>query len=458
MSVDDVVLRNHFHLSRECGELTEWLCGAEPGVFTIDFKAPDLPSFLGQYFYQVSPWPVLISEQVRDQFSEIVRELPALMCRCILKFYENDLAGFSARYQVPELAYHLLGETEAGADDQLVRYDLVMVGQRPRLLEANVGTNIGGWQISWLWQQLADNVKRHPDAAQWSLSHTSPAESFLRHVHRATHAHVGAKAIGNVLLMVDDFYLEHGFHQDLSTLYQRIAAETNLPGKLLFACDLDGLTFNAAGRAVLRGEIVDCVLMTASSKKMGAELSRAHVRRLVFYPDNAIYTILGDKINFAVMHAMRSAGKLCAVDSRLVEQLVPWSAFLTEQPLVWGDRRGTARELSLAHKDELVLKRGFSFQGKDVYVGRFQSEAEWARAIAAAGTSGDWLVQEYCEPDRLYAPAVESGAIDEHDVVWGVFGFGRDYGGSWGRMMKSATGEGVVNSARGAKEFLVLEV
>lgn len=458
MSSDDVVLGNHFQLSRECGELTQWLCGNPPHSFSIDFKAPGLPSFLGQYFYEVSPWPVLISAQVREQFSEVVREFPALMSRCILKFYEGDLAGFSARYQVPELIYHLLGETEGGADDQLVRYDLVLVDRQPKLLEANVGSNIGGWQISWLWEQLAESVKRHPAGGDWSLSHTSPAESFLRHIHRATHAHVGAKAVGNVLLMVDEFYLKHGFHKDLSAIYQRLVAETELPGKLLFACDLEGLSFNAAGRAVLRGEIVDCVLMTASSQKMGAELSRAHVRRLLFYPDNAIYTMLGDKTNFAVMHAMRNAGKLSANDARLVEHLVPWSAFLTEQPVVWGDRSGTVRELSLAYKDDLVLKRGLSFQGKDVFVGRFQTPEQWAQAIEAAGTTGDWLVQEYCRPDRLYAPAAESGAVDEHDAVWGVFGFGRSYGGSWGRMMKSATGEGVVNSARGAKEFLVLEV
>ena len=86
MSPEDDVLRNHFHLSRECGELTQWLCGNPARTFSINFKAHGLPSFLGQYFYEVSPWPVLISAQMREQFSEVVRGFPALMSRCILKF------------------------------------------------------------------------------------------------------------------------------------------------------------------------------------------------------------------------------------------------------------------------------------------------------------------------------------------------------------------------------------
>lgn len=458
MSSDDATLRNHFQLSRECGELTTLLRSEGADSLQLDLKASDLPRFLSEYFYAISPWPVVISQPVRERFCEIVRETPALMSRAILKYYENNLAGFGAHYRLPELAYHLLGEVIADASDILVRYDIVLVDGQPKLLEANVGSNIGGWQTGWLSPQLIEQVKRRPEAADWPLYHPSTIEAFFRHIHHTTHAHVGRKSRGNVFLVFDEFYLQHGLHHEMQRIFERVVAETPWPGKLFADRNLDGLSFNTDGRLVFRGEEVDALLATAaSSKRLAAELSRAHIRRLLFFPDNSIQTILGDKANFAILHAVKNAGKLSARESRFVEDNVPWTVFLTETPLSWKGRSGKPAELALVFKDNLVLKRGLSFQGKDVYVGRFHNDAEWAQVVAAAGTTGEWILQEYCRPDRLYAPDEELG-VTEHDAVWGVFGFGKKYGGTWGRLMVSETGQGVLNCARGAKEFLILEV
>jgi len=111
-----------------------------------------------------------------------------------------------------------------------------------------------------------------------------------------------------------------------------------------------------------------------------------------------------------------------------------------------------------AGRADLVLKRGMSNQGKHVFVGRYLTDDEWSAALESVDTPGDWIVQAYCPPDRLYAPDDTGTAPVEHEAIWGVFGFGQTYGGAFGRLMPCDQSRGVINSARGAKECAIFEV
>jgi hypothetical protein len=122
----------------------------------------------------------------------------------------------------------------------------------------------------------------------------------------------------------------------------------------------------------------------------------------------------------------------------------------------WEGDEAPVRDLALARKDDLVLKRGTSRQGMHVVVGRCLSDSECAAAVECAGRKASWLVQQYCQSDRLYAP--DGRGVTEHDAVCGVFGLGREYGGAFVRLMDSTVSRGEVNAARGEKEGAVLEV
>ncbi len=92
--LDKRILRNHDHLSTQCGELTRDLCADEHAhAFQVDLAAAGLPRFLAEYAYPVSPWPLLISSAVKATFANIVREAPSLIGRAILRFYERGLTA-----------------------------------------------------------------------------------------------------------------------------------------------------------------------------------------------------------------------------------------------------------------------------------------------------------------------------------------------------------------------------
>ena len=455
--LNENTLRNHYNLSRECGEVTRALCeDDEARFFRLDRDRPEFPRLMADCRYPVSAWPLLLSTETINRFTEIVREVPSLIFRAARRCYEYAPRRFRARYPLPDLAYERL--CDAGEPTNvLVRWDFVLVDNVPKLLEANVGSRAGGWRSDWFWPQLAEMIRHRPGSEHWKLSHTNILDMFCRYMHRAVRAHVKQVTTGNILVIFAPYFFQYGFDEELSALYDQTLAGTAHPGRLLFDDNVDSLTIRNDGRIEYRGDVIDGIMGTSEHATIPPEMNEAHLKRMIFYPDNELHLMLDDKSNFATLCQAKAAGWLDEHDARLVEDYVPWTALLTTDPVEWEGEKVSARDLALASKDALVLKRGVSCQGKDVYVGRFLSPEEWSTVIERAGTSGDWVIQAYCPPDRLYAPNGES-VVTEHEAVWGVFGLGGEYGGVFGRLMEPDRGCGVVNVARGATMAVVLEV
>jgi len=205
----------------------------------------------------------LISAEIRTTFDRIVQEVPSLIARGILAFYAGDSDGFRARYRLPPVVFQLLPEMRNELTDLVVRYDIALVERQPKLLEINVGSKCGGWQV-------------------------------------------------------------------VRAMYARIVAESSTGGEVKFDDTFGAMTFDASGRVRHRGEIVDCVLISASDLQVPAELSLAHFRRLVFCPDNRLRALIADKANFAILHAVKAAGGLDARDAGLVDDYIPFAAFLSD--------------------------------------------------------------------------------------------------------------------------------
>jgi len=119
----------------------------------------------------------------------------------------------------------------------------------------------------------------------------------------------------------------------------------------------------------------------------------------------------------------------------------------------------TVPELLRTRREDMVLKRGMSSQGQDVFVGRFTTPDKWEHRLCAALAEGGWLAQEYLVSRPYLFQHGEEGCC-AHDAVWGTFCFGHTYGGGFLRLAprSSVTYKGVLNSARGAVEAIFYEI
>ena len=67
-----------------------------------------------------------------------------------------------------------------------------------------------------------------------------------------------------------------------------------------------------------------------------------------------------------------------------------------------------------------------------------------------------WIIQQFNAPDPIAAVG-ENGEVANYNPVWGIFAVGSHYCGAQIRANKTDQGDGIINSANGACEFVVFE-
>jgi hypothetical protein len=165
----------------------------------------------------------------------------------------------------------------------------------------------------------------------------------------------------------------------------------------------------------------------------------------------------GDKRCLSLLSEYAASGRFDERERQVIERYVPWGRDLIAGPVEYQGVRHDLVGLLRRERERFVLKKGWSWEGRDVVVGRFIPQGEWERWIDQTLAAGGWLAQEYVESLPYLYQHGEQGA-EIHSVVWGTFCLGGRYGGGFLRMMPNGQGDGVINSARGATEGYIFEV
>jgi hypothetical protein len=109
-----------------------------------------------------------------------------------------------------------------------------------------------------------------------------------------------------------------------------------------------------------------------------------------------------------------------------------------------------------SHRESLVLKPARSAHGDNVHLGPATAPETWSRVLREALSKRDWIVQEYHQSRPYLCQYGEDGCA-VHDMIWGIFVFGSQYGGGFLRVMPRWKIE-PINAAKGAEEGILFEV
>lgn len=435
--------------------------GAQAGD-GLDLRAVSVPLFLRDYAFPVSAWPAFLpAATLRNEIEPLLQALPGLMYRAIGLHFGDDSEAFSDYFGWPAGLLPALRETPPDPAETLVRYDAVLADAGLQLLELNCCSSIGGWLHDW----LAAGVQARLDSlgGDWNVRYRGVFAAMLEHAFERLQVQAPAGAVGNVLVHADarssPAVLED-FRQRLQAVYDQVRPAQFAAGRILVCTRADAIVF---GSDAVRhdGQRVDVVLLSFAaegelSDAFYERLTAARLRNQLVTADAHFHRVLGDKRLFAVLHECLRDGRLSTVDAELVRRHVPWTARVSRATASWNGDSAALPVLLRRHREQLVLKRASSFGGKDVFVGRFVSAAAWAAALDRALGDGDWIAQAYTPPARELLCARDSG-LAPHDVIWGFFAFGGRYAGAFVRARAAGGGSGVINSANGATEFVVLE-
>ena len=460
MHLKNEILQHHQILSdKNVLLLNSFAARIKEKKYEINLKDDSVPSFLQSYKYPLSPWPIIISKDRKREFSKIARLFPKLITKCILSYFKNDLSRFEEIYSQPQVLYHLIEGMQEIMEKSFLRYDLLFFNNQIKLVEINAGTTCGGWQPSRLNHLYNKILKEDAISRDWNLKHVNPLEAMFKNVTQCIQQHLTKELTGNILLISSGTYDSNniGFWNELIDIFNTVKPE-GYPRIQLFLDETGkDLSVDQDGIVSYKGHELDAILDNARVNVNYRELTLSHIRSKLFFPDNPITVLIGNKINFYLLTQFINSPELSDEEKQLIKDYIPWTALMGEtQNVCWKGMRKDLKTILVENKRSFLIKKAFSAEGTDVHIGKFISTDEWETIIEEKFEEEGWIAQEYFEPDTIYSLSQQD--IKEHSVIWGVFASGNNYTGSWIRLSELRDDfDGVINSARGAKETIVYE-
>ncbi|MEN3267019.1 MAG: hypothetical protein V7646_3913 [Pseudonocardia sp.] len=292
---------------------------------------------------------------------------------------------------------------------ELTRYarpDLLIEQGRPRLLEFNNSTRLGGAAgAPWLaeaYARLCPQSGLHPPpstvtARSAALARTLRAENG--------HGHVGR------LLMPTYWGIDStGMLRRRETVKPPILADARRVGLEVVQADLVQLRLDAASRLLAADVPIDLVLLQWGGERivddcggLAALRSADRARTVELFPRTES-ALISSKAVLSWLHEDCDAGLLAPADHALVRTHVPWTACLG---LGRGrDPAGHGKLLRMAsgERDRLVAKPAVGKSGNDVLFGNQTSKQDWLPAVIHAARESPLVLQHRVESDRITMP------------------------------------------------------
>lgn len=445
----DVIEKNGNDASLLNGEFQSYV-GSKGLVASIPFRDMATTEFMRNYEYPINSWPFFVSPELISSMEEMNANILRMTYKAVRAIFANDPMRMATALSMDPVRCSFFFN---GIDfaDICFRTDAILTEDGLKLVEVNVGTAIGGWQIQWMEEAFRgfDGYKDFFSSNAVNCRNT-PVTFFNFLIESA--AKVARTGSLRILVKVKNSFDPAVYGAFLQQYISTAIQESGQDCDIGFFASFDELQMLPEG-TFHQGRRVHLVTFGDLSGEPDPplELLRSVFAGKVACPDFPTYVLLSDKRNMALLHYAAQMKLLSEREAALVERYVP-KTFILGGPLC----SQAVREEVLAQKDRFVVKQCNGMQGIDVHVGRFMSDREWREVISNLPQPELWIAQAYCESKKFYG---HSGASrDVFNFVWGIFQFGDRFGGSWIRMMREkGKYDGVINSARGAEERIVFE-
>ena len=422
--------------------------------------------FLIHYKYPIQTWPVLLRRRKLREIEHATVQIPLLLRSLPERAFGNDPKRISEFYGIGDEALVTLYQTPPdGLEEAVARCDLIDTESGLKCVEVNQSANIGGWQIRF-WEAFC---RRHPPNARFLEQEElkprfrDPLRTVIHHMVKTVLSRgIATQGVLNVALVfdADDVRIVEGGAEHMKDLYHRVLASVDpaLEGELVIA-SYPGRFAVRKGIFLYHDEAPVHALLQYTAQATPPNVFRCFKAETLSLFNSPLANVLANKVSLAMLSELADTPVFDARERAVVHEHVPWSRKVTEAPTTFQDTTAPAPELLRTRREDMVLKRGMSYQGLDVFVGRFTAAAEWERRVDVALAEGGWVAQEYLRSRPYLFQHGDEGCC-AHDAVWGTFCFGRTYGGGFLRLAPRSSNayKGVLNSARGAVGAIFYEI
>ncbi|WP_051338090.1 hypothetical protein [Streptomyces flavidovirens] len=420
----------------------------DSGLRTLTAQTTVPAEYDKAYGHVLLPRPIFVSErEIRafaDDLAAVFRTLVSLPRRC----FDGDLARYGAAIGLPPELIEVMSEGATGDPLLYARADAFHDGTGFRLLELNVGSELGGVDSAQLNRAFLDVPAFRSFAEANALGHTDTMDHLVAEL-RAAAAGVGADPVSPVVALIEG----PGALGDHDSVFLSIQEDMSRHGIELLLGEIQELTEGADGKLVLRGRPVDVVLRYFAAGQIAGDpvaraaltrVNRAHAARrsALFTPlEGALFT---SKAALGLLHLPAVRAALSESERELVDRVLPRTWVLGTE----GSEEALAH--ARTHRAALVLKPGIGYSADGVVIGRDVTDAEWEAALEATAVR-DYVAQELVVPALEPVVDPETGRTGEWVANWGIFVTPRGFGGAFCRALQPKDGSVITYANPGTR-------
>ncbi|MDE1207110.1 hypothetical protein [Tenacibaculum larymnensis] len=413
-----------------------------------------------EYEYPVCSWPVLIESDVVQSLEEMCLKIPKLLSQVPELYFKNDVSKiaefyYDKNYMLAEFGLMCYQKKLSTSS----RLDLTRTSDGFKILEVNMGPSLGGFQVQSfekVIRSLHNNLlqdssnKYHCRNIQTSYFKFLVGE-ILKHV-----SEIDKKNEINIFVGMDSVGEDLTFNtmNFFNNLWEGEINSIGLKGKAITG-NLTDLQY-VKGNIFYKNNRIHALTLLNSDLHLKPEVFRAYVLNSLYITSPIDIQMVEDKRNLAILRSLAEEKEFTDDENKLILDSIPYTEIVENKNVFYKGKEVNLLQLLKKNKNNFVVKDATGSQGKNVFVGKFMTIKEWDEAINYAVKNTKYIVQEFCDSIDFIAPNFQN-EWSKHKLVWGAFGFGDIYGGVWVRMSEVKTDVGVINSAKGAVEAIVLE-
>lgn len=443
-------------LSSQYGEFITHRKNEIPSL--VKSETANVPPIFKQFHYPVSSWPVLIEKELAKEIKQLSIRIPKLIAKIPELYFNNNIQRIADFYFEGNTT--LAEFTMMCQEKQLLascRLDIAYTENGLMVLEANICSSIGGWQLQSFEKEIRSrhSLLQNDTKNEKFISRNTQINYVKFIINEILESVHDIETVINIFISLDEE--EAISPNDTVNFFQNLIDDVNEEKEYkikVFTGDIDklylegkDLYFNAAR---IHG------LLDMDIKEIPSIVTRAFLLGTIYFPDNLATSMHRDKRNLVLLRFLAEEGKFSVADNQLLKRCIPWTVEFKDQEVDYKGKKIAITDL-IKHRESFVIKPFRGFQGKEVSVGKFLTQVQWEAVVEKNLNSGEFIVQAFCDSKEYLAPN-KNNKWTAHKIIWGVFGFGSKYAGTFVRMSEVSTDKGIINAATGAVEAIVYEV
>lgn len=389
------------------------------------------PRYLDCFGDRMMPRPFFVPEdEIRGSAEDLVA-LFELLVSLPGRLFGGDLRAYCAALGFDDRQTALMLRLGGGRPALFGRSDLYHDGSALKLLEFNVGSQLGGIDQCQVLPALLAVEPFAAFAAEHGLGYVHTGERIAAAL-RAAAAPVTGGAGPVVALLEANGAMEPLLPLLLS--FQEMLGGQGLDVRLGEV----GQVREAGGKLLLDGAPVDVVLRYFSVNQLCRDPHGPEAAEPVFRAHEAGGTVLlttmesflyANKGCLSLLSDPRRRPAFTDAERETVDRVLPWTRDLAAGPTDVGGETVDLVDWCRANRDRLILKPRDEFGGHGIVVGWTVSDAEWDEAVTDRLARG-YVVQERVVQRREPVVDPGTGRLEDWVAAWSAFVTPDGYAGS----------------------------